>query len=55
MGLTYTNTAILTAIDAVEERLSHYGKEVPHYSPMIFLLTDAPTATTTKCTPAASP
>lgn len=40
MGLTYTNTAILTAIDAVEERLSHYGKEVPHYSPMIFLLTD---------------
>lgn len=37
---TSTNTAILTAIDVVEERLKHYGNKVPHYAPMIFLITD---------------
>lgn len=37
---TSTNTAILAAIDVVEERLKHYGNKVPHYAPMIFLITD---------------
>ena len=40
MEFTSTNKAILAAIDAVEERLKHYGNSVPHYAPMIFLITD---------------
>ncbi len=40
MGYTSTNKAILAAVDAIEERLKHYGNSVPHYAPMIFLITD---------------